>query len=317
MSCSVAVKGRPRSRTAATPPDGSAGAWACALPHSPPGICPKGPIFSARAASTASMGSTPGIGMPAAPGGGPARPGARLPPRSHAGRPPRSTSGSGFPSAPGHPPHTTGGGAPAAPPGRPQKFIGMPAGGRGQYMGSPQQPGPSMPKGAPALSAGCVAPCATPAVRGSQWAPKGCGVPQSLGVAMPLGVLSRPPGVPCTSPKGVETLGLERPWWKAGVAFLELLAERSSAQRKPGVALLQFSCGMSLMLPVAGPPVPLSWRFFFWLSGKLEGKSRLLWLLSFIAGRKVMHSRPLGPSTENSPGYCARKCFSPWSVFFR
>mmetsp|Transcript_33290 Transcript_33290/g.79827 ORF Transcript_33290/g.79827 Transcript_33290/m.79827 type:complete len:207 (-) Transcript_33290:783-1403(-) len=38
---------------------------------------------------------------------------------------------------------------------------------------------------------------------------------------------------------------------------------------------------------------------------------------SALAGTYVMSSRPFEPSTRNSLGYEARKCFRPWSVFFK
>mmetsp|Transcript_31473 Transcript_31473/g.68947 ORF Transcript_31473/g.68947 Transcript_31473/m.68947 type:complete len:226 (-) Transcript_31473:941-1618(-) len=50
---------------------------------------------------------------------------------------------------------------------------------------------------------------------------------------------------------------------------------------------------------------------------KFGGRSELLMPPRARAGRYVMHSRPLAPSTWNSCGYCAKKCLRPWSVFFR
>mmetsp|Transcript_126290 Transcript_126290/g.357165 ORF Transcript_126290/g.357165 Transcript_126290/m.357165 type:complete len:260 (-) Transcript_126290:342-1121(-) len=126
--------------------------------------------------------------------------------------------------------------------------------------------------------------------RGSHWQLKGCGVPQSLGVSKPL-------GVPLAFGISI-TFGL---WGtRLGSSHRGRLLWRS------------------FMLPLAGPPVPSLTRRWFFLcdSGKPAGRSLLFPPLA-MAGRYETHSRPLAPSTENSCGYCERKCFSPWSVFFK
>mmetsp|Transcript_35889 Transcript_35889/g.92379 ORF Transcript_35889/g.92379 Transcript_35889/m.92379 type:complete len:321 (+) Transcript_35889:931-1893(+) len=252
-SCSLALKGRPRRRTAGGGPPCpypcAAGAGGLAQPPGPPRFICRPGIFSASAARTASMGSTPwrpatpaaaasaedaetaragGAGaalppdarlgpLPPTKGHGSAAPkGSGAPARSQAGWP-RLTSGgwSGRPSMSW--PHTAGG-APALPP--LQKFMGTP-GGPGQYVGGGiahadqlLYPGMLLPKGpsvAPAAPSRRARLGSTPRCP-AQCAPKGCGVPQSLGVRISLGVPWLPPvaGVPRMTGYGdmASTLGL-------------------------------------------------------------------------------------------------------------